>query len=65
VSPTVPGETPRLRIADITCNVLLAPDYDPTFTSSAQDSLLVVVRTEDGQTGIGECDVSLDGASLH
>jgi L-alanine-DL-glutamate epimerase-like enolase superfamily enzyme len=58
VSPNVRGQTPRLSISDVTCHVLLAPDYDPTFTSSAQDSLLVVVTTEDGQTGIGECDVN-------
>lgn len=58
ISPVIVGEVPRLRIADVTCHVLLAPDYDPSFTSSAQDSLLVVIRTEDGKTGIGECDVN-------
>jgi L-alanine-DL-glutamate epimerase-like enolase superfamily enzyme len=45
-------------ITDVACHVLLAPNYDPTFTSSAQDSFLVLITTEDGLTGIGESDVN-------
>ncbi len=38
--------------------MLLAPDYDPRFTSSAQDSLVVLIHTNGGVTGIGECDAN-------
>ncbi|MBL8584774.1 MAG: mandelate racemase/muconate lactonizing enzyme family protein [Rhizobiaceae bacterium] len=58
VSPIVDGPLPRVRIADIECRVLLAPDYDPQFTSSAQDSLVVAIRADDGTVGIGECDAN-------
>lgn len=47
-----------MKIRDIECHVLLADDYDPGFTSSAQDSLLVVVRTDDGLEGYGESDLN-------
>ena len=47
-----------MRIASVECHVLLAPNYDPRFTSSAQDSFVVVLRTEDGLEGIGESDVN-------
>ncbi|MFZ0498175.1 MAG: mandelate racemase/muconate lactonizing enzyme family protein [Steroidobacteraceae bacterium] len=58
ISPVLVDEPPRLRIEEVTCHVLLAPDYDPSFTSSAQDSLLVVIRADNGVTGVGECDVN-------
>lgn len=29
-----------------------------TFTSSAQDSLVVVIHTEGGVSGVGECDAN-------
>ncbi len=58
VSPAPLGERPRLRIASVACHVVLAPDYDASFTSSAQDSLLVVVRADNGLVGVGECDVN-------
>ena len=47
-----------MKITEIDCHVLLADDYDPSFTSSAQDSLLVVIRTDIGLEGYGECDVN-------
>lgn len=47
-----------LTITDIDCHVLLAPNYDPRFTSSAQDSFVVVISTDGGVTGIGEADVN-------
>jgi L-alanine-DL-glutamate epimerase-like enolase superfamily enzyme len=49
---------PRLKITEIECHVLLAPDFDPRFTSSAQDSLIVAIHTDQGVTGYGECDVN-------
>lgn len=58
ISPVIDGTRPKLAITDIECHVLLAPDYDPSFTSSAQDSLVVLVHTDGGVTGIGECDAN-------
>ncbi|MEX0814554.1 MAG: mandelate racemase/muconate lactonizing enzyme family protein [Dongiaceae bacterium] len=47
-----------MKITEVECHVLLAPNYDPSFTSSAQDSFLVILRTDEGLIGIGECDVN-------
>ena len=47
-----------MKITDVECHVLLAPNYNPAHTSSAQDSFVVVVRTDEGITGIGESDVN-------
>ena len=47
-----------MKITDIECHVLLAPDYNPAFTSSAQDSFLVIIHTDEGLIGIGESDVN-------
>jgi L-alanine-DL-glutamate epimerase-like enolase superfamily enzyme len=47
-----------MKITDVECHVLLAPNYDPSFTSSAQDSLLVLIRTDEGLSGLGETDVN-------
>lgn len=58
VSPRLTGTPPRLRITDIECHVLLAPDFDASFTSSAQDSLVVVIHTDGGVSGVGECDAN-------
>jgi L-alanine-DL-glutamate epimerase-like enolase superfamily enzyme len=58
ISPRFSGTAPRLKITDVECHVLLAPDYDASFTSSAQDSFVVVIRTDGGVTGIGECDAN-------
>lgn len=57
VSPKVTAP-PRLRISDVKCHALLAPDYDQSFTSSAQDSFIVVIETDGGVTGVGECDAN-------
>ena len=57
ISPMV-ANPPPLKITSVTCHVLLAPDFDPTFTSSAQDSIVVVIETDGGVTGYGECDVN-------
>lgn len=58
ISPVFDGSAPKLAITNVSCHVLLAPDYDPTFTSSAQDSLVVLIETDGGITGVGECDVN-------
>src|SRR5262245_23161377 len=47
-----------MKITAVESHVLLAPNYDPRFTSSAQDSFIVVVRTDEGVIGIGESDVN-------
>lgn len=58
ISPVLKSAPPRLKITDVECHVLLAPDFDVTFTSSAQDSLVVVIHTDGGITGVGECDAN-------
>jgi L-alanine-DL-glutamate epimerase-like enolase superfamily enzyme len=58
VSPQLPGPPPKLTITDVECHVLLAPDFDPGFTSSAQDSFVVVIHTDGGVSGVGECDAN-------
>jgi L-alanine-DL-glutamate epimerase-like enolase superfamily enzyme len=58
VSPHLKTMPPRLKITDIECHVLLAPDYDATLTSSAQDSLVVAIHTDGGVSGVGECDAN-------
>jgi L-alanine-DL-glutamate epimerase-like enolase superfamily enzyme len=47
-----------VKITGVECHVLLAPNYDPSFTSSAQDSFLVLITTDEGLTGLGETDVN-------
>lgn len=47
-----------MRIVDVRCHVLLAPNVDESLTSSAQDGFLVVIETDEGLTGIGETDVN-------
>ena len=47
-----------MRITGIDCHVLLVPDYDEEACSSAQDDLVVVIHTDEGITGIGECDTN-------
>ena len=58
ISPQLTTSRPRLQITAIDCHVLLAPDYDVTFTSSAQDSLVVVIHADGGVSGVGECDAN-------
>jgi L-alanine-DL-glutamate epimerase and related enzymes of enolase superfamily len=47
-----------MKITAVESHVLLAPNYDPRFTSSAQDSFIVIIRSDEGVTGIGESDVN-------
>ena len=58
ISPILKSAPPRLKITDIECHVLLAPDYDKGNTSSAQDSFVVVIHTDGGVSGVGECDAN-------
>jgi L-alanine-DL-glutamate epimerase-like enolase superfamily enzyme len=47
-----------MRITEIDCHVLVQPAYDTTAASSAQDDIVVEIRTDEGITGIGETDVN-------
>ncbi|MDE0113836.1 MAG: mandelate racemase/muconate lactonizing enzyme family protein [Albidovulum sp.] len=47
-----------MKITDIACHVLVADDFDPGLTSSAQDSLLVAIKTDEGVEGYGESDLN-------
>ena len=47
-----------MKITEIDCYVLLAPNMNAGSTSSAQDSFIVVVKTDEGIHGIGESDVN-------
>jgi L-alanine-DL-glutamate epimerase-like enolase superfamily enzyme len=47
-----------MRISDIRTHVLLDPGYDPSATSSAQDTIVVEIDTDAGLTGIGETDLN-------
>jgi L-alanine-DL-glutamate epimerase-like enolase superfamily enzyme len=47
-----------MRITGIETHVLLDPDFDRTATSSAQDSIVVEIITDEGIVGIGETDVN-------
>jgi len=47
-----------MKITEIDVHIVLAPNMDPTLTSSAQDSLVVLIHTDEGVTGIGESDVN-------
>ncbi len=47
-----------MKIIEIECYVLLAPDMSTGSTSSAQDSFIVILRTDEGIEGLGESDVN-------
>ena len=47
-----------MKITGLELHILLAPDYDPGACSSAQDDLIVEVRTDEGLVGIGETDTN-------
>jgi L-alanine-DL-glutamate epimerase-like enolase superfamily enzyme len=47
-----------MRIVDVTTHVLLDPAFDVGATSSAQDTIVVEVLTDDGIVGIGETDLN-------
>lgn len=58
ISPLIEGTPPPLRITEVETHVLLAPEYDSSLTSSAQDSVVVLIHTDGGVTGIGETDAN-------
>ena len=45
-----------MRITDIECHILVAPDLREDATSSSQDDIIVIVHTDEGISGIGETD---------
>ena len=47
-----------MKITDIECFVLLVPDYRAQACSSAQDNLVVKIRSDSGHVGIGETDTN-------
>jgi L-rhamnonate dehydratase len=47
-----------MKITDVECFVLLAPDYRADACSSAQDDLVVRIHTDEGLVGIGETDTN-------
>ena len=47
-----------MKITDVQTYVLLADNLDPSLTSSAQDTCLVIIKTDEGIEGYGECDTS-------
>src|SRR3954468_22914874 len=47
-----------MRITDVRTHVLLDPAYDVGATSSAQDTVVVEIETDEGITGIGETDLN-------
>jgi L-alanine-DL-glutamate epimerase-like enolase superfamily enzyme len=47
-----------VRITDVDCHILLASAWDRDATSSAQDSFIVEVHTDEGISGIGESDLN-------
>ena len=47
-----------MKITQIECFVLLAPDYRTDACSSAQDNLVVQIHTDSGHVGIGETDTN-------
>lgn len=47
-----------MKITSVETYVLLADNYDPSLTSSAQDTCLVIIKTDEGIEGYGECDTS-------
>jgi L-alanine-DL-glutamate epimerase-like enolase superfamily enzyme len=47
-----------MKVTQIDVHILLAPDYDSSACSSAQDDLVVEVHTDEGIVGIGETDTN-------
>lgn len=45
-----------MKIVDIVCKILQIPGIAESATSSSQDGLVVIVRTDEGIVGIGETD---------
>ena len=47
-----------MKITDVEVYVLVADNLDPSLTSSAQDTCLVIVKTDEGIEGYGETDTN-------
>lgn len=47
-----------MKITGVTCHVLVDPGMEPDATSSAQDTIVVEVSTDEGIVGIGETDLN-------
>ena len=47
-----------MKITGIECHVLVAPDIRTDATSSSQDNVVVIVKTDEGIFGIGETDTN-------
>lgn len=47
-----------MKITSVECHVLLAPNMSTGSTSSAQDSFILIIHTDEGIFGIGESDVN-------
>lgn len=47
-----------MPIADVKCHVLVDPGRDASATSSAQDTIVVEVISDDGTSGVGETDLN-------
>ena len=47
-----------MKITDVTCSVLIVPDYQTDACDSAQDTIVVKVHTDEGLIGIGETDAN-------
>jgi L-alanine-DL-glutamate epimerase-like enolase superfamily enzyme len=47
-----------VKIVDVRTHVLLDPGYDPDATSSAQDTIVVEIVTDEGLVGVGETDLN-------
>jgi L-alanine-DL-glutamate epimerase-like enolase superfamily enzyme len=45
-----------MKIVDIECHILVAPELKVDATSSSQDNLVVIVHTDEGIYGVGETD---------
>lgn len=45
-------------IGDVRCYELIDPDRDPSATSSAQDTIVIEIVTDDGVSGFGETDLN-------
>jgi len=45
-----------MKITDIECHILVVPALQKDLTSSSQDDLVVIVRTDEGIFGVGETD---------
>jgi L-alanine-DL-glutamate epimerase-like enolase superfamily enzyme len=47
-----------MKIIDVECHVLSVPQVRKDATCSAQDDIVVLIHTDVGITGIGECDMN-------